>query len=143
MRSFSEIMDKKPEDVKPPPPFPAGTYLAIVDGIPEWGKSRNQVEQLQVMTKLLQTMADVNKDALMTWRDETGEEVTGQPLSLYFYASAQWRLAEFLVHLGLGSIPTKMGLEEMPGRQFLVTLKHSPTQDGRSLRHEVDKTAPV
>jgi hypothetical protein len=143
MPSFNDILNTKVDEVKPPPPFPAGTYLAITEGLPEWGKSRNGIAQIQFRTKLLQAMTDINHDALMEWRDVTGGEVVGQSLSLFFYDPMPWRLTEFLGHLGLGKLETKMALQESPGRQFLVTLKHSPTQDGRGLRHEVDKTAAV
>ena len=144
MPSFSDILDKTSSEVKAPPPYPAGNYLAIIEGVPVWGKSsQQQTKQIQFKAKFLQAMDDVDRDKLAEWADETGSTVLGQTVYLTFYDPQPWRLTEFLGHLGLGALPVRQGIEESPGRQFICTIRHRPSQDGTRIQAEVGGTAAV
>lgn len=144
MPSFADIHGKKPEDIKAPPAFPFGHYIATVDGQPQHGQSsRARTKQIQFKAKLLQPLEDVDKDKLMAWKDDTGDSVMGQHVYLTFYDPQPWRLAEFLKNLGLGNVPFPECLAETPGRQFVVEIGHAPSMDGTRIIHEVRGTSAL
>jgi hypothetical protein len=144
MASFADILDKNVSDVKAPPPYPAGHYLAITEGVPVWGESSQQkTKQIVFKAKFLQVMDDVDKDKLMEWTDTTGGSILGQTVYLTFYDPQPHRLTEFLNHLGLGAMAVRQAIEESPGRQFVVTIRHRPSQDGTRIQAEVGGTAAV
>lgn len=140
MPSFADVMDTKVEDIKFAPPFPVGSYLAMTEGMPEWGKSsQKQSDQIQFKAKLLQALENVDKEKLAEWAEETGENVVGQQAFLTFYTPP--RLAEFLKNLGLGHLSQREAISESPGRRFIITFRHRPSQDGKRINHEVESTA--
>lgn len=144
MASFADILDKNSNDVKAPPPYPAGSYLAITEGVPVWGQSSQQkTKQIQFKAKFLQAMDDVDKEKLAEWNETTGGSILGQNVYLTFYDPQPHRLTEFLRHLGLGDLPVRQGIEESPGRQFICTIRHRPSQDGTRIQAEVAGTAAV
>jgi hypothetical protein len=144
MASFADILNRPVSEVKAPPPFPVGSYLAVVDGQGEWGESRNaRTKQIQFKAKLLQPQEDVDTEKLMEWKDATGDNVIGQQVYLTFYDPQPWRLADFLKHLGLEDMPVMEAIANAPGRQFLVTLRHRPSMDGQMIQHEVASTAAI
>jgi hypothetical protein len=144
MPSFADVMNQKASEIKAPPPYPAGHYLAVTEGQPVWGKSsQQQTKQIQFKAKLLQSMPDVDADKLSDWRNQTGDSVMGQSVYLTFYDPQPWRLTEFLTNLGLGELPVSEALAEAPGRQFIVEIRHRPSQDGTRIQAEVGGTAAV
>jgi hypothetical protein len=145
MPSFEDILNKTTSDVTAPPPYPAGTYLAVTEGVPVWGKSSvQQTKQIQFKAKLLQAMPDVNQEKLSEWAEQTGSPLIGsQSVYLTYYDPQPHRLTEFLSHLGLGSLTVREAIEESPGRQFIVTIRHRPSQDGTRIMAEVGGTASV
>jgi hypothetical protein len=144
MASFADILDKNVSEVKAPPPYPAGNYLAITEGVPVWGNSSVQkTKQVQFKAKFLQVMDDVDKDKVAEWAETSGGSILGQNVYLTFYDPQPHRLTEFLTHLGLGNLPVRQAIEESPGRQFICTIRHRPSQDGTRIQAEVGGTAAV
>jgi len=135
---FEKILSSTPlSDIKAPPPFPVGTYLAATEGLGEWGESRQKkTKQIQFKCKVLSPQSDVDQQKLMEWRDETGETVMGQEFYATFWDDV--RLKGFLIALGFSdSITGSEALAQAAGRQFLVVFRHVPSQDGKRIVHEV------
>lgn len=144
MPSFADIANKPVSEIKAPPALPVGMYLAMVDGPGEWGESRvAKTKQIQFKAKLLAPQPDVDQEKLMEWADATGEPVVGQVVYLVFYDPQPHRLTQFLTHLGLGDLILMEAINQAPGKQFYVTLRHEPTQDGTAIRHVVASTQAV
>lgn len=144
MPSFEKILSATSiGDIKPPPPKPVGTYLAVTLNSGEWGEStKKRTKQLQWKFKLLQPRDDVDQEKLMEWRDETGESVVGQEDVITVYTDLQAKV--FLKALGFDDdVSGGEAIAESCNRQFLVKYKHEPSQDGKFMVARVAETTPV
>lgn len=147
MSSFQDILNKPAAEIEAPKPLPVGTYLALVDGQPEFNKiGKNNTDCVEFKLKLAQAGDDVDQAILL-------EQLKGKPLSeksikhrLFITEDAVWRLKKFLVE-DLGIEEGTRGLGEMipeaMGKQVYVTLGHRPSDDGKQIYMEVKDTAKV
>lgn len=146
--SFQDILSKQASDVKKPPPYPVGTYLALIEGPGAFGKvGKDQTDIIDFQAKLLQPGEDVDQAALADYAEKAGAQVMGKSTRIRFFITeaAAWRLKDFLVDT-LG-IPETGSLGELipqaAGKQLYVTLKHTVSQDGQNVFAEVASTAKV
>ena len=126
-------------EFRPPQALPVGTYHCLIDGRAEPGESKNQNKYLRFKFKILAPMGDVNKEQAVE------QQVVGKIFTNdYVTDNATYRLTEMLNdHLGIEHKPLEQALEEAPGRQLLVKLKHELSQDGKRSFHRVESTAHV
>lgn len=146
--TFTSVLDKPAEDVKPPAQVPFGTFLVLLQGMPVFGKARTGTEQVDFHGKFLQAKEDVNQEQLAAWGGLEGKETKGGMGGLRFYTSeeAGWRLVEFLRdHLGIDPAgkTTRQMIAEAPGKQVYVTWGPEPSQDGKRINSRVQATARV
>jgi hypothetical protein len=144
MPSFEKILSDTPiGDIKPNPPYPVGTYLAVTTNSGEWGESRQKrTKQLQWRFKLLQPRPDVDQEKLMEWKDATGETVAGQEDYITFYDDS--RAAKFLRDLGFDeTVKGPEAIARSGGRQFLVKYRHIPSQNGQFMVRDIAESAAV
>lgn len=153
MASFEEILNKKPSEIKSPPPYPVGTYHCLVDGPPAAEESSQKKTPCRTYRfKILSPMGDVDQAAYLEQQIQ-GKFIVGQMSGTAFYLTdeAAPRYKDFLIdHLGInplnGSGEEKSMKEieaEAPGKQLLVKLKHDLAQDGKRIYHKVESTAHV
>jgi hypothetical protein len=145
MASFEEILKKPTSEIKSPPPFPAGHYHCVVDGLPEHGQSRvKQTDYLRFKYKILQAQEDVDQRAVLE------QQVVGKHLTQDFYVTdnmvTQNMLKEFLKDtLGIDDADGKKSLEEMipesQNCQLVVEVKLDISPDGKRSFHRVNSTA--
>lgn len=142
MASFADILNKKVDEVERPKPLPAGTYLGIVEGLPDIGTiGQNNTPKADIKIKLLQAEDDVDQDALK----ELGDRFPGISLRhrLFLTEDSAWRVKQFLEdHLGLDGTGKTLGelFNEAAGNQVKVVVKHRPSQDGQTIFAEIDRT---
>lgn len=153
MPNFSSILDRKPDEIEEPKPFPVGWYLVILQGQPQKGESsQKKTEYWDFPCKILAPQEGVSQEEIEKFGGVQGKELKGRSgLRYYVTEESAYRLKEFLIdHLAIdptasdGSTKTmRMLMAEAPGKQCLVEIRHNPSQDGKRLYSEVNATARV
>ena len=144
MASFEEILDTQVTEVKVPPPLPVGTYLTIVEGLPQQGEvGQNQTKVIDFNLRILQPGEDVSADEIAA----IDGGVVGKNIRARFFLtdSAIFMLDRFLFeHLGieLGK-SRKQAIAEAPGRQVYATMRHTPRNDGEGFYANLASTMKV
>jgi hypothetical protein len=150
MSAFSDVLKKKPSNIEPPKPLPAGVYAAVVDGpFQEIESKEKKTPGAQFAFKLIQPINVADMDMLAKAGGCTGKVVKH---TFYVTEASEFRLKKFLVdHLGIdpgeGSNEKDIGqmLSEAPGRQLAVTIKNEVrTSDGEArITYFVDGTGKL
>jgi hypothetical protein len=147
MAEFASVLDQKaPDAPERPKPYPVGTYLGVVKGLPAEGKSaQKQTPQVDFIIQFLQPGEDVDQEALKDVLK--GESLASKTMKHTFYTTenAVWRLDKFLIEdLKIpGSRGRRSMIAEAPGRQVVFSIKHETSQDGTQIFAKIGDTAPA
>lgn len=142
--NFSDVLDKPSAEIERPVPLPAGQYICAIVGLPRHDKSsKKQTPFVEFTARVLQAGDDVDQEALAEMGGLAEKTIK---LTYYLTENSVYRLKEFLFDdLGLeddgGSLRPK--LEQTAGCQFMATIKHTSSDDGKSIYANVASTAPV
>ncbi len=150
--SFSDILNTKASDVERPAAMPVGDYVVVVTGQPRQDKSaKKQTPFVEFTYKILEAMESVDEEQLDDWlTNKKGEkkkltEVTIKD-TYYLTENSLWRLTDMLKAAGLDT-ESDMSLgqliEEAPGNQLIVTMRHESFQDGTGVSAKVAGVAAV
>jgi hypothetical protein len=152
-KTFTSLLDTPMSQISRPKPAPHGSYLGMVKGLPRYDKSTKKGTPFSEYTiQLLEAQDDVDEDALKEWLTKGDGAVVplrekSMRLTFYHTPDALWRLEKFLKDLGLEAEDEDQSIgdvEQMsPGRQVLVHVKHSPSDDGETMFANIDKTGPA
>jgi len=152
-KTFTSILDTPMSEISRPKPAPHGSYLAMVKGLPRYDKSTKKGTPFsEYSMQLLEALDDVDGDALQVWltrKDGTIVPLQEKMMKLTFYHTpdALWRLVKFLKDLGLEPEDEEISIGDMeqqtPGRQCIVHVKHTPSDDGEAMFGNIDKTGPA
>lgn len=129
--SFGAILDKPSVEVERPKPLPAGTYLCVVAGMPRYDKSSKKGTEFAEFTcKVLQAGEDVDQDALEEMGGIADKVIKN---TYYITPDALFMLKEFLINCGIeeGEKTLRQMIDEVPGCQVLITVKHRAGDNGR------------
>lgn len=145
---FESILDRPSEDAERPKPLPQGSYLCVVSGLPEYGKSsKKQTDFVAFNLIPQQALDDVDTDALEEIGGLEGKSITD---TYYLTPNAEYRLREFLDHCGVPSrddddekLSHRARIEMATNCQVIAFIKHEPSQDGTSVFARVSGTAAV
>lgn len=144
--NFQSILDRPHSEIEKPKPYPVGSYLFTIQGLPKYDKSsKKQTPYTEFTCKMMQALDDVDQEVLQAMggiKDKT------MRLTFYETEDAIWRLKQFLFeHLGLdeNEFATLRAAAEQgaPGQQFIGVLVHEPSQDGQSVFAKIGQTAAV
>lgn len=144
--NFGSILDTQSSAVERPKPLPVGTYTCVIQGLPRFDKSsKKQTEFAEFKLKVLAAGEDVDTDDLTAM---LGEKTLGDiPLKDTYYLTedAIWRLKKFLDDCGIeeDDLTLRQRIEQTPGCQIAVTIKHEASQDGEAIFARVNGTAAV
>lgn len=142
--TFSSLLSKPASDFERPKPAPQGTYLAAVHGLPRFDKSsKKQTEFAEFTVNLLEAGSDVDPEELATYGGVVGKQMKA---TFYLTEGAMFMLREFLAALGLDETQyesTGAMIDDTPGQQFLATVTHEVSQDGKSTFARITGWAPV
>jgi hypothetical protein len=157
--SFSDILNTKASDVERPEAMPTGDYVCVVTGQPRQDKSaKKQTPFVEFTYKILEAMSSVDEEALDAWlTNKKGEKKKLSECTIkdtyYLVEKALYRLTDMLVACGVaeadenGEIITDKSLaqliEEAPGSQLIVTMRHESFQDGTGVSAKVASVAAV
>jgi hypothetical protein len=130
--SFANILSQQTNEIEAPKALPAGEYEALIDGQPEQkelGPAKSPALVFNV--KLLRS---INADEDEVLAACNGRTLSAMPMTLTMWLNGYgpYKLKVFLQdHLGItldGSL--QEGVDQAPGRPFMVTLGHKPSRDG-------------
>lgn len=142
--NFGALLAKAPSDVEKPKPLPIGTYLCVVQSLPKQDKSTKKgTEYVEYTLNVLQAADDVDAEALEALGGAAGKTIRA---TYYLTENSLWRLKEFLVALGMDEADYEsLGamVDDSVGKQLLVTLKHTASQDGQAVFAEIGSVAAV
>lgn len=142
--NFGAILDAAPTEVDRPKPWPVGTYLTVIHGLPEYGQSaKKKTEQVVFTHNFLQALEDVDAEELAAMGGIGGKSIKN---TFYMTEASIYRLDEFHEHV-FGELDPNLTRrqrnEACAGQQVLITIKHDPSEDGKSVFARVAGTAPV
>jgi hypothetical protein len=145
MANFQDILNKPMDEIDAPVPLPVGTYLCLVDGVPEVSqKGKNQNTAVTFNLKFMQPQADVDQSALISALK--GKTLPDRSIrhNLWVTEDAAWRLKQFLKdHLAVEAKSMSEAIAQAQGRQVYVTLGHRPSDDGTQIYMDIKSTAKV
>lgn len=156
-KSFESILDMPISELTRPKPLPQGTYKTVVRGLPAIGKSTKKGTEFSEYTlQILEAYDDVDTDALeatLTKGNGEVQRLQDRSLRLTFYhtPASGYRLGDFLSKdLGIEAKDEKGRprkprdmMQDAPGRQVAVHVKHDPSPDGETMYANIDKTFPI
>ena len=141
--NFGSVLDKPTTDIERPKPIPQGTYVLAVQGMPRFDKStKKQTEFVEFTCKILQAGEDVDEDELKAMGG-IGDKTLKH--TFYLTENSIYRLKEFLIDdLKLEEEDTlRPMIEKAIGAQFVAQIKHTPSDDGKSVYSNIASTGPT
>lgn len=156
-KTFESILDMPVSELTRPKPLPHGTYKTVVRGLPKIDKSTKKgTEYSEYTLQILEAYDDVDADALeecLTKGNGDVQRLQDRSLRLTFYhtPASGYRLGDFLTKdLQIDKVdddgrersPREL-MQEAPGRQVGVHVKHDPSPDGETMYANIDKTFPI
>lgn len=140
--NFGSILDKPMDTVERPKPLPTGTYTFTIEGLPKFDKStKKQTEYVEFTCKPIAVGDDVDQEALAGMGGIEGKTFR---LTFYLTEGSLWRLKEFLLDdLKIEEENFRAAIDSTPGQQFLGTIKHEASNDGKAVFASIGSTAPV
>ena len=138
--TFESILDTPATEVERPKPLPAGTYDAIVKGLPEYGESSQKKTPFCRFTYAIQAAGDdVDTDELETIGGLEGKTIRD---TYYTTPDAIFRLTDTLERMGIdaeGKTIRQM-IDETPNCSIRVVVGHRASEDGQQIFAEVKRT---
>lgn len=145
--NFGSILDREaPTEVEYPTPYPVGTYLFVVKGLPREDKSAKKATPfVEFILGFLQPGEDVDTEALAECLKGSSLNEKTMKLTFYLTENSYWRLDKFLIEdLGIeGGVSRRQMISATMNQQVLGHIKHRPSEDGMMMFAEIDSTAPV
>ena len=147
--NFASVLDKPATEISRPKPLPAGTYLAVVEGLPRYDKStKKQTDFVEFSLRISAAADDVDQEELsevgLTLKDGTPRSMKA---TYYITEDAAWRLKKFLEDLGFDfdaeGISLRDACEASSNREVYITVGHEPSQDGQAIFARITGTAKV
>lgn len=141
--TFASILDKPASEVERPKPLPVGTYVAVVQGPAEHGKSsKKQTPFVRFNLKILQAGEDVDAEELVAMGGIEDKVIKD---TYYITEESLYRLKEFLTNCGIedNGQSIRQMLDDAPGQQVTLSMKHEASENGESIFARVGGTAPV
>lgn len=146
--NFASVLDRPSTEVVRPPACPVGNYICAHQGLPRRDKSsKKQTEYVEFQLKPISVVeGTVDAEAVA----ELGGLGNFPNFRLTFYMTEKsgYRLKEYLqddLKLEWNEDETTLWevAQTTASQQVMVTLKHTPTEDGKGVFHEIASTAPV
>jgi hypothetical protein len=148
MANFNSVLDKKASEVKKLPPVPIGHYVAIAGPVKYTQMGKDKTDAVEWESKLLMPQNDVDQTALQ----EIPQENRKVNSRFFLTEKAITRLWDFLVVLGKatydpatraysaeGDKGLRQLIPEIPGCQYVVEVKHEPSEDMTQMYANVAK----
>lgn len=141
--NVSSILDRPSDTFERPKAYPIGDYDFVIKGLPRQDvSSQKKTPFLEFQLQLTAAREDVDQEALQGM----GGLRADKPMKTAFYLTeeAAYRLTEFLNAVGAGDEEESLRqrVAKTPNCTGIVTIKHSPTKDGKGVFAECAAFAP-
>lgn len=142
--NFEELLNRKADEVEPPPTLPVGPYLTVLVGLPEKiESSKKKTPGFRFQHKIVAPLDGVDEEALAAF--EGG--VVGKTVrnDMWVTEDSLFMLTQFLENCGIdmtGKTITAC-IDETPNRQVVIYIKHESSEDGERIFAKIGKTAPA
>lgn len=140
--NFQEILGKQAAAIEKPKPLPVGTYLCTNNKLPDFkeiGKEETPCAEFNFI--VLAQGEDVDPADIAAFGDVRGKTIRHR---MFLTEKSEYRTKEELIKVfGIEEGAKTLGqlFNETVNKQLLVTIKHSPTQDGTDVYAEVEALA--
>lgn len=142
--NFASILDESPTEVKVPPPLPAGSYICVIQGQPEYGKAeKTGTDFVQFTFRPIAALEDVDEEELKEIGGFDGKTVRNK---YWLTPDAAFMLDQLHEHCGLNledGMSRRQRNEEIVNAQVMVVIKHGTSNDGQRIFANIARTAPA
>ena len=148
MTSFSDILNKRGDQIERPKPLPVGHYMAMVKGLPEQATiGKSSTPALVFILTIMSPLEDVDQQSLMECGGAAGKTMRH---TLYLQGkdenaqkAVEWRLRQFLEQLGCFSESKTLAecIQESPGRALRIEVSHRPSDDCQMIYTDIKSTS--
>lgn len=152
---FASILNRTTGTIERPPTMPIGEYIWKIKGLPRYDKSSvKSTPFAEFVCVPIKPLDSVDTDALEECLNrKTGKKLLSdmiQKITFYLTEDATYRLKEFAINdlkVATEDEANEMTLsaliELMPNSEFIGTINHTPSKDGKSVYANLGSTAPV
>lgn len=152
---FTGILNRQSGDVERPKPLPIGQYTWKIKGLPNYDKSSKKGTPYAEFTCVpIQALDTVDPDDLEeALTRKSGKKMLAdmvQKLTFYLTEDALFRLKEFAINdLRVATeeeaeaMTLSALIELTPNSEFIGTIKHTPSNDGKGVYANIGDTAPT
>lgn len=144
-QTFSSILDRPSNAAEPPPTMPQGSYIAVVTGLYETGKSaKKQTPFVKFPLNLISALDDVDPEELVKAGGVAGKKMHD---TYYLTDDAEYRLRKFLDDCGVAEADDQGNayshrerMDATPNCQVGITIKHTASEDGTKVFANISGT---
>ncbi len=144
MTNFADILDEAPTEVKAPPVLPAGTYVAVIQGRPEYGQSEKKGTPFIGFTfRIIQAEDDVDSDELSAMGGCENKTIKRK---YWITEDSAFMLDQFHQDCGIDlklPMSRRARSEECVNANIGIVVKHRASDDGQKVFAEVVRTLAV
>jgi hypothetical protein len=136
MSAFSDLLNKRCDEVKAPPTLPQGAYIAVVEDLPEEVTSKTGTTGGNFKFKVLKDYAVTDQEALLAAGGANGKVmfhtfwISEDPLKR---PTSEFMFKRFLTdHLGCEGDGLKALVDDVRGKMCLINVQPEILPDGRT-----------
>lgn len=144
MPNFEDILNRSVDDIKPPPTLPEGTYLTVIQGLPEQiESSKKKTPGLRFKHQIVQPLEDVDPDELKAFEGGVGGKIVNN--DLWVTEDSLFMLKQFLEHCGVLEDGASLSacIDNVPNSSVLIFIKHDQMEGSERIFAKVGRTAPA
>ncbi len=140
--NFKDILSKQASAIEKPKPTPVGTYICINQKLPDFktiGKDETPCAEFNFV--IVMPTEDVDPADLAAYGEIKGKTIRHR---MFLTDKSEYRTKEELVkvfNIEEGDKTLGQLFNETVNKQLMVTVKHTPTQDGTDVFAEVEALA--
>jgi len=142
--NFEDILNRSIDDIKPPPMLPEGTYLCVVQGLPEQiESSRKKTPGLRFKLQVVQPLEDVDPAELLAFEGGVAGKIIH--LDQWVTEDSLFMLKQFVEHCGALEEGTSMSacIDNVPNSSVLAFIKHETSEETKRTFAKIQRTAPA
>lgn len=138
MVDFTELLNKKADDVEKPATTPAGSYLMTIVGFSTGESQNKKTPYVEIETKIIAPQDDVDMEEYAKVKNPQDRSFKTK---FFITEDSLFRLKDFLAKAGFeteGKSFSEM-LNEIAGHQIVGVVSHRLGQDGETVYPEINK----
>src|SRR5216684_2607841 len=142
--NFEDILNRSIDDIKPPPMLPEGTYLCVVQGLPEQiESSKKKTPGLRFKLQVVQPLEDVDPAELLAFEGGVGGKIVNH--DQWVTEDSLFMLKQFVEHCGALEEGASLSacIDNVPNSSVLAFIKHETSDETKRTFAKIQRTAPA